>query len=612
MRALPLLAWLLLWPAGVVALPDEPARDLVVEWRPGERPELPRDAACLAVLDACVLTDASAATEARLRADPRVLRVTRAVPLERHAVQEGGAAPDPNLRLTRADAAGGPTGEGVTVAVVDSGIDATHPDLAGRVRANVRLVEGAFAPAAGDLDGHGTHVAGIVAADGRSSQGRHRGVAPGAELVGVDISGRFNTASALLAYDWLFLHRHEHGVRVVVNAWGRVDDRRFDPDDPVIRAIDRLVATGVVVLFSASNHGPDAGTLSMEAQDPWVVTVGAVDAAAQPMPYSSRGPVAPKDGAPAWVKPDVVAPGERVTGLRSQQAAPATGDPDPLHRTLSGTSQSVPHVAGVVALMLEANPRLTPTQVANALRESAIDLAEPGPDDATGFGLVDARDAVRRARGEAPDRGNVLVAGGTDRHRDAATVGPTPRGLLGLGARSQDVWSTEFPVKPGATALRFDLAMPDATLGSPIVTLERDGATLGPWTRAERDADGAHLRGEVEAPTPGVWTLRVHASAPAALDLRATVDVTLPPHPERALELDTRHRLPDELPQERARVPEGVDTLLARARLALRANPSLPAALAAGLLLALALRPPPPGPRRVKKTIVLQEMDPEG
>lgn len=516
MRA-PLLALLLLLP--VVAAAGGSARgDLIVTFQ--EAPPTVPGALPLSLLPAIVLPDATQADAARWLRDPRVERVDWAKPLERH-----GASALPSAAffgLTRADLAVG-TGEGVTVAVLDSGIDATHPDLAGRVVANARLVNGAFIDAPGDTDGHGTHVAGIVAASGASSEGRWRGVAPDARLVGIDISVRFTTASALLAYEWLAEHREELGIRVVVNAWGRVPDGEgYDPRDPELRAIETLVAKGVVVLFSASNRGPGASTLSVEAMSPHVITVGATDAAGLVMDYSSRGPVRAPD---AWVKPDVVAPGDAVVGLRSAQALAGPEDPDLLHTTYSGTSQAVPHVAGIVARMIEVEPALTPQQVADALRASAIDLGEAGPDDASGYGLVDARDALLAAQGRAPDRGNVLVVGGRDRYADTLELPGSPRrGLFDILDAPEVVWDAPFPVKPGATRLRVEAS---ATGAAPFdLELIKDGRVV----RAS----------EVDRPEAGIWTLRLHSALPVATEARMLVEADLPPQPARALQFDAK------------------------------------------------------------------------
>lgn len=516
MRVPLLLAALLLLPLAAGAAPVARG-DLIVTLREAavaDAAGLP----LLSVIPGFVMLDATAADHARLSRDPRIERLDWAVPLELHALALPASA---HASLTRAaPSQGRDDGAGVTVAVVDSGIDATHPDLLGRVRENVRLEAGAFVPAAGDADGHGTHVAGIVGA----RHERYGGVAPGVELVGIDISERFTTASAILAYDWLYTHREEHGIRVVVNAWGRVGQgEAYDPKDPELRAIDRIVAAGVVVLFSASNHGPGAGTLSVEAMDPHVITVGATDAAGQLAAYSSRGPV---NGDASWTKPDVVAPGDAVAGPRSARSLLREGDPDPLHTVYSGTSQAVPHVGGIVARMLQADPDLAPHEVARILRETAIDLGEPGIDSATGWGLVDARDAILTARGQQADRANVLVRGGADTQRDAADLASTSsRSLLDVLSRPQVVWETPVAVKIGATRLA---ASAQATGARDVsVELVKDG-------RVSRAS-------VVEDPEPGVWTLRVRATLPLATRVETTATATMPSVPERALQMDGRN-----------------------------------------------------------------------
>ena len=533
-RALALAALLLLPSALAVAPEPAVVGDLIVTLR--ERTPIPAHATALAVLPGYVLHDATEGDAARLSADPRVERVDWAVPL---AFSSEARLPTRAFTsLTRADATG-LDGSGITVAVLDSGIDAAHPDLAGRVRENVRLVEKRFVPAPGDPDGHGTHVAGVLAASGDASQGRWTGVAPGVDLVGIDISTRFTTASAVLAYDWLLTRHEELGVRIVVNAWGRIGEgERYDARDPVVRAIDRLVDEGVVVVFSASNHGPAAGTLSLEAMHPRVITVGATDAAGLLADYSSRGPVrsvsededafrrrVAVNAAAPWSKPDVVAPGDAVVGPRSAQSLPREGDPTPLHTTYSGTSQAAPHVAGIVAMMLQARPAMTPDDVAHALRASAIDLGEPGPDHATGYGLVDGQDALRIAAGRAPDRGNALIVGGHERYHDAMPIAARgERGLLGMLARPDVVWETPFPVKPGARDLRAS-ALVEGAQGVEI-ELVHDGSLF----RAT----------QVEDPAPGVWLLRVRAAVPFATTARATIETELPPDPARALVFDGR------------------------------------------------------------------------
>ena len=524
MRALA-LAFVLLAPVALATSAAPAGADVIVTLRAPMA--FPANAVPLTLFHGFVLRDATDGDVARLAADERVERVDRAVPLSFSA--QPRLATRALTQLTRAHDTG-LDGAGVTVAIVDSGIDSTHPDLAGRVRANVRLLEGQFLPSPGDPDGHGTHVAGVLAASGAASDGRWTGVAPAAELVGVDISSRFTTASAVLAYDWLLAREDELGVRVVVNAWGRVNDGdAFDPRDPVMRAIDRLADAGVVVVFSASNHGPLPGTLSVEAMHPRVVTVGATDGAGVPVGYSSRGPAT--SGA---VKPDVVAPGDAVVGPRSAQSLPREGDPGALHTVYSGTSQAAPHVAGIVALMLQAEPRLTPDEVADALRASAIDLGPAGPDDATGYGLVDAHDALRIARGAGPDRRNVLVTGGVDRYQESSELPPTAgRGLLGLVQRPEVVWETAFAVKPGAQRLRASAEAPGAQ--GLDVELAKDGQLV--------------RGGEIERPDAGVWTLRLRGSVPLATSASAIIETELAPQPARALAFDGRALSPAPAPE---------------------------------------------------------------
>lgn len=494
---------------------------------------------------------------ARDELPPFVVSARDVEPLEMHLEAE--------TRLVRAAEAredAGVTGAGVTIAVVDSGVDATHPDLAGRVVANLKLAGGRFVDSAADPTGHGTHVASIAAGDGSASDGALAGVAPGARVLGLDISGEFDTAAAIAAFDWLFLHHEEYGVRVVVCSWGRTArGERFDPDDALVKATDRLVREGLVVVFSASNHGPGASTLSLEAQNPSVITVGATDDAGLVAEFSSRGPALDRDGAPAaWIKPDVVAPGTRVLAARAETSAPdaralaslAEGDASALaYESRSGTSQAAPIVAGVVALMLAAEPGLAPSDVANALRESAIDLGERGPDADYGFGLVDAEDALRVARGLAPTRANPLVAGGEETYRSEgrfhAATSSAVATVPALVDSSMDGYATlDFPVKPGATRVTFEYRWRDAGGASFKVYLTDGVTTHGPWSASARENGWRVVRGMPPVDlAPGDWTLAARGSAALDVAFEARADVHLAPQPGLDAPLDPRYRLPD-------------------------------------------------------------------
>jgi hypothetical protein len=295
-----------------------------------------------------------------------------------------------------------PTGRGVAIALVDSGLDVAHPGFAGRIAADVKIArDGEVGPGGGDADGHGTHVAGILAGDGAMSQnGRLHGLAPGASLVGIDISDSFTTTSAVRAFQWIHDHRAQYGIRVVSNSWGREKtDARYDPDDPVTRAADALVADGLVVVFSAGNRGRDgSATLTTEASDPRVITVGASTLSGRVESYSSRGPALGADGkAVAWVKPDLVAPGTAVFSARTSAKAPAqpASDEDRYYWIMNGTSMAAPQAAATAAMILQQHPTLTPAAIQAILQESAQGAASPSAD--AGYGMLDVAAALKAA-----------------------------------------------------------------------------------------------------------------------------------------------------------------------------------------------------------------------
>ncbi|HLE97455.1 MAG TPA: S8 family serine peptidase, partial [Candidatus Thermoplasmatota archaeon] len=441
----------------------------------------------------------------------------------------------------------GATGRGITVAIVDSGLDGTHPDFEGRVAANLLWDGNGWGQGGVDSDGHGTHVAGIVAGDGSRSGRALHGFAPDARVAVLGFGDRFTTTVATRAFDWILTHRDEHGIRVVQNSWGRAETgRAFDPGDPLVRAAGRLVDVGIVVVFSASNHGPAASTVALEAQDPQVLTVGAVDDAALPAEFSSRGPVRLADGSTAdWTKPDVVADGVAVRAPRAAGSAPAEGatglaslppiaQDTVFYREMQGTSQAAPAVAGIVALMLETDPALTPRDVKRILLESAIDLDAPGPDDATGFGLVDVPDALALARGGVATHGSVLVAGGEETFTSTGRVAGSGTAALQLEPapelRQEDLVRATFPVKPGATKVAFELSWTGETR---MQVFLHDGASYeGPWGKETREAGRRVVRGAVDDPEPGVWTLMGRPASPADVDYASTVRVAVKECPE--------------------------------------------------------------------------------
>jgi serine protease AprX len=281
------------------------------------------------------------------------------------------------------------TGRHVTVAVLDTGVNGLHSDLSGKVVQNVRLADAQSAPigfmnpvpaenlANTDLAaGHGTFVAGIIAASGASSNGKYNGVAPGANILGLS-AGDLNLSFVLAGFDYILRRRADYNVRVVNCSFS--SNTIFDYNDPVNIATKMLTQNGVNIVFSAGNSGSGNGTLNPYAAAPWVVSVGSTDEKGTLSEFSSRGVFGSRNH-----NPTLVAPGANVVSLRGAvsqtsalgvtlgaDTARLTPAELPFYTTASGTSFSAPQVAGAIALMLEANPTLTPKQIKDILQRTA-------------------------------------------------------------------------------------------------------------------------------------------------------------------------------------------------------------------------------------------------
>lgn len=332
-------------------------------------------------------------------------------------------------------------GSGVGVAVVDTGVDGTHPDLVANMVSNVRfvctnpgVVMGSLRECGGpktavELDdtdtpgagGHGTHVAGTVAGTGEASSGLYRGAAPGASLYGVGIGTVLLVENALDGLRWV-LDNHDQvspRIRVVNNSWG---GGHFKPEDPTVSAgtklVDLLVKEGVTVVFAAGNGGGDGQAARTSGQcvnqTPGVVCVGNYDDANSGTrdgtiaTSSSKGAKADPQ---TW--PDVSAPGTNIIStcrvylpvcavFGGSTSAESYG-------SMTGTSMASPHVAGIIAQLLQVNPHLRPAQVEDILEDTAYEFKTAGSyvrDPANkgglssfdkGHGLVDVIAAVRKA-----------------------------------------------------------------------------------------------------------------------------------------------------------------------------------------------------------------------
>ncbi len=320
-------------------------------------------------------------------------------------------------------------GAGIGVAVIDSGVANWHDDLTNtggvrsrlrggqRVAAFVDFVAGVSQPY--DDNGHGTHVAGIIAGNGYDSRGARAGIAPASHIVSLKVldgEGRGVVSDVIAAIDWDVAKRQSHNIRVINLSVGAAITSSYN-EDPLALAAKRAVDAGIVVVTAAGNLGrnaqgqPQYGGITSPGNAPWVLTVGASshegtlnrrdDVVA---PYSSRGPSAIDYAA----KPDILAPGTGIVSLaapgskyyQTKSAFLLDGSIATAYKpylSLTGTSMAAPVVSGTVALMLQANPNLTPNLV-KALLHYTAQLDAGANALVHGAGFLNTKGAVDLAR----------------------------------------------------------------------------------------------------------------------------------------------------------------------------------------------------------------------
>jgi serine protease AprX len=318
------------------------------------------------------------------------------VAVNANAVDTGNGVNNPNLYSY--------TGAGVTVAFIDSGITSyQHPDLAdSRVLAFVDFVNARTTKY--DDNGHGTHVAGIIGGTGKLSAKKYAGIAPGASLVSLKVlnqNGEGSVGNILKALDWVYKKGKTYGVRVVNLSVGAAVTESYYTD-PLTLATKTLVDRGITVVAAAGNNGlnaagqPQWGGIASPANAPWVLTVCAFSTNGsyavgddKVAPFSSAGPTAVDFSA----KPDLCAPGVGVVSTAGPGSTlfqsglittPSWLIPGTVastyaylpYESLTGSSMAAPFVSGAVALMLQANPNLTPNLIKGILEFTAI--AKPG------------------------------------------------------------------------------------------------------------------------------------------------------------------------------------------------------------------------------------------
>ncbi|MCF1600023.1 S8 family peptidase [Streptomyces muensis] len=275
--------------------------------------------------------------------------------------------------------AAGHDGKGTEVAVLDTGVDAAHPDLKGRIAASKNFTD---SPDADDHDGHGTHTTSTVGGTGAASDGRKKGVAPGADLLNAKVLNDYGygeTSWIIAGMQWAV----DQGADVVSMSLG--NPARTDCTDPMARATEELARTSENTLFviAAGNTGPGTNTVSSPGCAPSVLTVGAVDRADSTASFSSRGPVYGSH----TLKPEITAPGVGIS------AAKAGGRGVYAYQSMSGTSMATPHVAGAAAVVKQRHPDWSAQRIKAALVSSA-EADTPGDARETGAGRLDVHAAI--------------------------------------------------------------------------------------------------------------------------------------------------------------------------------------------------------------------------
>jgi bacillopeptidase F len=317
------------------------------------------------------------------------------------------AAPAVEWNVDRVNAtkvwAQGYNGTGVTVGVVDTGIDVNHPALKATYRGtkadgtmdhNYNFFDATKGRKdAYDDNKHGTHVAGTIA--GQAAGDRPAtGVAPGAKLIASKIlsaSGSGTLQGVMKGLEWMLAPTDSEGKNadpskapdVINNSWGTNDGKLLTFQ----KLMQSFLAAGIEPVFAAGNSGPRAGSVGSPGSYPEVISVAATDKADKVASFSSRGPSPIKDATGSDRKPDIAAPGHQI-----MSTLPGGG-----YAALSGTSMAAPAVAGVVALILSKHKDLTHDEVVKAITTTARDIDAKGYDYNTGHGLIDAEAALKAA-----------------------------------------------------------------------------------------------------------------------------------------------------------------------------------------------------------------------
>lgn len=438
-------------------------------------------------------------------------------------------------------------GEGVGVAVVDTGIDGLHPDLqyGSKTVQNTKVIGLQYA-AGVDLDllnlpvwylenlpntdtsgGHGTHVAGIIGASGAASSQYYRGVAPRSNLIGLGAGEAIEIFTALASFDWIIEHKAQYNIRVVNCSWGNIIPG-FDPNNPVNVATKALHDAGIAVVFASGNSGSNTDTLNTYSVAPWVIGVAAGDKDGRNVSFFSSRGIPGND----FYHPTLTAPGylivsdRAVTGVATNTPNLAT-DPLylqpqylPYYTVANGSSMAAPHVSGAIALMVQANPNLTPDVIKRVLINTATQMPDY-QEYAAGAGYLNARKAVETARQIKNVR----------KYRDPRTgeeyqvydQTSTWNGKVGVslpGVAASDTRTIQ--VAPGTLSL--DVAVDWNTIASDLnlYLYNPQGVLVARSEVIQAVYNYANETVHVNHPAAGTWTVKVSGFLNIPQDYRAT------------------------------------------------------------------------------------------